>query len=129
MTPANYDLVITSGATVAPDQTFFVYKVDTTPVNLTGAEVVVTLRDGAGGTIFEWTTANGKVALTPLLGKIGLNLSADDTLALVQYAPSGATKMLNSVPLYRVASWTLDVHPGGGAVDRLLQGAVLITRG
>lgn len=98
------DLVVPQGATFT---TTFTWKVNGTPVDLTGYTAAAKIRDTFGGTVLATFT----VTLGTTDGRITCSLSATTTGGLA--APAAGV-------------WDLEVTTGG-TVRRLLAGSVRVT--
>lgn len=79
MPAASLNLHIEQGASWA--KTLDYQNPDGTPFNLTGYTARMHVREAANAptTVFEMTTGNGRIVITPLTGKIELSLNAADT--------------------------------------------------
>jgi hypothetical protein len=111
MAAGTYDMVCEQGATF---QRSLVWQDETeSPINLTGYSARMQVRPSIKSTevVTELTTANGRIVLYPLLGKIELNLTAVQTAALAA----------------KQCVYDLELVSGSGFVTRLLQGAFTIT--
>lgn len=110
MTPGSYDIVMPKGSTFNLQMTF---KIDNTPVNLTGYTARMQARTGVNvsTTILDMTTENGQITLGGALGTISLDLTAAETAAITK----------NSLV------YDLELVSGGGVVTRLLEGSIAVT--
>lgn len=48
-------------------------------IDLTGASARLHLRDGAGAKLIDATSANGKLVITPIEGKVNMTIAASET--------------------------------------------------
>ena len=85
MAAANYNLVIEKGTTFKQK---FIWKQKATgePVDLTGYTAKMQIRPTERNhkIIIELSTANSKIAITPLLGEIEIALQDEDTVSIVE---------------------------------------------
>lgn len=96
----------------------FIYQDSTkTPINLTGLEARMHIRERDSSQTFELelTTTNNLLAISPLIGKITIQLGATDTAGLT---------ITNGV-------YDLEIYDPGDSdvVDTILEGAVTISDG
>lgn len=106
-----YQLEINQGADL--EISFILNNENGTPINLTGYTARMQLRTSYNSATVEMelTTANGRIVITPLLGKIALNAPASITTNLVaqQYV------------------YDLEMVSGSGYVTRVVQGDVIVS--
>lgn len=113
MTAGKLDLVIEQGATFRRE---IIWKdAEETPINLTGYSARMHLREHLSSVmpLLELTSANGRIVLTPLQGKLALEIDA----TLTQTLRAGN------------ALYDLEMEDNAGNVTRLLQGQVRIEAG
>lgn len=111
MTAAIYNFTIEQGATFQRD---FVYQdAQNNPINLTGysARMQVRQKKDSDQIFIDATTQNGKLVVTPLTGKVSLNLSASETSALK----------------FESAVYDLELE-ANGVVTRLLEGTINLSK-
>lgn len=111
MPAGNYDIVCEQGATFQRELVWS--DSSEQPINLTGYTARMQVRPSikSSEVVIELTTANARIILYPLLGKIQLLLTAAQTAAL----PAKA------------CVYDLELVSGSGHVTRLLQGSFTIT--
>lgn len=112
MSAGTYNFTIEQGATLIRE---FVYKGSNgAAIDLTGYSARMQIRQykESSTVLVEATTTNGKMTVTPLLGKITLTLSASDTDSLA----------------FDLAVYDLEVESGGGVVTRLIEGTVSVSK-
>ena len=106
-----YQLEINQGADL--EISFILNDENGTPINLTGYTARMQLRTSYNSATVEMelTTANGRIVITPLLGKIALNAPASITTNLIaqQYV------------------YDLEMVSGSGYVTRVVQGDVIVS--
>lgn len=122
MTPGYYELTIYCGATF---NTQFVYSIDGTPVDLTGATVTAAARNKAGVELFRWSTENGKIAPTGTDGRIAITADTAALQASIN-APGVIKKTANGMPIYTVGTWALEITTALFTV-RLLHGPLHVS--
>ena len=85
------------------------------PVNLTGYTAKLQIRDTAlsAAVLFELSTANGRISLTPVPGVIDLVITDEDT---------GAISFTSGV-------YDLNMFLPDGSVRRLIQGKITVSAG
>jgi hypothetical protein len=83
-------------------------------LDLTGYTAQMQLRDDidSGAAIIALSTANARITIQPLLGRLELLLSAPDTAALT----------------FERAVYDLEITSAGGEVTRVLQGSVTLSK-
>lgn len=86
---------------------------DESPINLTGytARMQVRKKHSDTAKVLDLTTQNGKIAITPLLGKINVNVPSADTEDIA----------------IKTGVYDLEVESAGGIVTRLIEGCVTVT--
>jgi hypothetical protein len=112
MTAGTYNFTVEQGATFTRD---FVYKDSTNVVvNLTGYSARMHIRPHLESTqiLLEATTANAKLTITPLQGKISVVFTPADT---------------NSIPDTE-AVYDLELESASGVVTRLIEGSVTFSK-
>ncbi|AWJ93853.1 hypothetical protein Sp245p_28965 (plasmid) [Azospirillum baldaniorum] len=111
MAAGQYDIYIEQGATFTREIEWL-QSDNTTPVDLTGYTARMQVRKTAKSPIVvaDLSTGNGRISLTPALGKIKLMLTATETASLKdgEYV------------------YDLELQSGTGVVERLLQGTFTI---
>ena len=108
MKPGRYNYSIVQGDTFtnAP-----VWKINSTPVNVTGYSALMQIKRSVEGTlIIELSSANGRITVGTTDGKFTLNLTAAQTSAL----PTGSF------------TYDLQLTAPDGTVTTLLQGGFVI---
>jgi hypothetical protein len=100
--------IVEKGATYR--HTFLWKDSDNTAINLTGCTSRLQVRDSVDSlhVIVELSTANNRIIITPLLGKIDLYISSADTTALVGFG----------------GVYDMEVYFPNGDVTRLIEGRV-----
>lgn len=126
MAPGYHELIIYCGTTVSPTEHYYDYAIDGSPVNLSGAQITLAARNKSDAEIFCWRTHTGEIILYPQLGRIGLNLTAQQTAALQTLIKGVATRIQNGMPLYTVGAYSLEINNGGN-ITRLLHGPVTLS--
>ena len=122
MTPGYYELTIYCGTTF---NTQFVYSIDGTPVDLTGATVTAAARNKAGVELFRWSTENGKIAPTGIDGRITITADTAAFQASVT-APGVVKKATTGTAIYTVGTWALEIATALATV-RLLHGPLHVS--
>lgn len=112
MTAATTDFLIEQGTTFRRE--LFYKDAAGVAVNLTGytARMQVRRSKSSSTVLLDMTTANSRLAITPALGKIVIDLPA--TLTATFTWPRGV--------------YDLEIESSGGVVTRLLEGEVSISR-
>lgn len=110
MTPGRVNFVCPQGSTFNRRIT---YKIDETPVNLTGYSSRLQVREThyATDVIADLSTTNGNITLGGSAGTIDILISASATA------------------LFNPGTWVydLEIQSSGGIVDRLVEGNFIIT--
>jgi hypothetical protein len=108
MVAANATLTIEQGSTFS--RTIIWKDSSDTPINLTGYTAYMLIDPNDGSSDYVLSTANGKIVITPLEGKLVLTISSTDTDSFTW--PS--------------ARYELQVD-SGVSITRLLQGGIILS--
>ncbi len=111
MSAGRYNIKIEQGATFRFDITY--RDSLSQPVNLTGMTARMQIRPipSSSTILVNATVANGRIALTPLTGRIVVTLSATETAALD----------------FTTARYDLELEALDGTVTRLIEGTVTLS--
>lgn len=112
MAAAEYDFDIEQGATLTKP---IVWKDSTgTVVNLTGYTAKMQVRRSVASdeVLLELSSANGKIAITPVQGKVELIFSAATTAAID----------------WRRGKYDLELTAADGTVTRLIEGEISVSK-
>lgn len=111
MSAVQQDITIEQGATF---QLELIWKnPDTTPINLTGYTARMQVRKKHADTVkvLDLTTQNGKIIITPLLGKINVTVPATETDDIT----------------IKTGVYDLELESSTGIVTRLIEGGVTVS--
>ena len=125
MSAALHDLYLSQGETHDPAARYWRWLVDTLPVDLTGYTATLEIYKSQSSTapLATWSTANGKLVITPLDGRIALNLAPADTNVLYESSLLRAEDVPNTLIL---GSYNLDLTSSTATVKRLMTGRALL---
>jgi len=128
MRPSNYPLTIYCGTTLDADALSFVYKQGGVIVNLTDYTASAQARTANGDLIFDWSTANGHMAIDGPAGSTNFVVTAAETSALATHIKSGKPSSLTSgLATYEVGAWALELTSPTGRVIRLVEGVLTLS--
>lgn len=109
LTPATYTLTVYQGATFRRP---FTWTSNGDPVDLTGCTAKMqgrVKRTDPGEPLFEVSTEDGNIVITPLAGKVEVTIPAE----------------MSSTWTWKKCEYQLELYWPNGDVDRLLQGLLL----
>ena len=113
MSAGSYDIYIEQGATLSLP---IVWKDSSgTVINITGYTARMQVRQSVNSptVLLSATTANGKLVIDGAAGKVTITLSASDTASIT----------------WLTGVYDLELVSGGGEVNRVLEGRLLVNRG
>ena len=123
MTAAVADLIISCGETLDAAAKSWTWKIDTTPVDLTGYTAELEIRKTSASTARAiWNSTNGKLVIEPLLGRISPNVTAAETLALWE-----SNLVATDEGPFGLGTYSLELTSSTGRVQRLLVGRLLLS--
>lgn len=108
MTAANYDFQIEQGATFK--RVLELKDSSNVAINLTGYSAKMQIRQQVDSAVITELTNSSGLAITPLLGKIEINISATATLAYT----------------FEFATYDLIITSAGGEVTRIIEGSITL---
>ena len=128
MSAIEYDLIIFCGETLDSTSLELAWKLNDTPVNLTGYTARAQGRaqpNPAASLLFDWSTANGKLAPLGIDGVFfNPNVSATETAAL--WKPTyPIADVVKGRQAYLAGAWDIEIMLSG-TVKRMVQGRVLV---